>query len=163
MRGIDLAFGYRRRQRRGVLTAGSTTVLFGLLLVLIGCGQPETARQVPATSTLSGVLMSVQMITAKVGWAISWDVAGNGAYRILKTVDGGHEWQTLLQCETEVLRFLAQGHANRQISHTLHNNAQTVKTHVSHILAKLGCRAASRTLYAIRIDLDSPDASETAR
>jgi hypothetical protein len=38
------------------------------------------------------------MITANIGWAVSWDLAGNGVFDILKTDTGGHYWQTVLLC-----------------------------------------------------------------
>jgi PAS domain S-box-containing protein len=50
--------------------------------------------------------------------------------------------------EVEVLRFLAQGQTNRQISRQLVVSPATVKVHVEHILAKLG--ASDRTQAAVR-------------
>jgi len=62
--------------------------------------------------------------------------------------------EPLTERETEVLRLLAQGQSNKEISRTLNITEQTVKTHVSHILDKLS--VVSRTqaaLYAIRVGL----------
>ena len=39
--------------------------------------------------------------------------------------------------EIEVLRFIAEGNANKEIAHRLGIAEETVKTHVTHILAKL--------------------------
>jgi PAS domain S-box-containing protein len=50
--------------------------------------------------------------------------------------------------EVEVLRFLAQGQTNRQISRQLVVSPATVKVHVEHILAKL--RVSDRTQAAVR-------------
>jgi DNA-binding NarL/FixJ family response regulator/signal transduction histidine kinase len=50
--------------------------------------------------------------------------------------------------ELQVLRLLAQGQTNRQISARLVVSAATVKVHVEHILAKLG--ASDRTQAAVR-------------
>jgi two-component system, NarL family, response regulator LiaR len=50
--------------------------------------------------------------------------------------------------ETDVLRLLAQGRANKEIAHTLTIGEKTVKTHVSNILAKLGVE--SRTQAALQ-------------
>lgn len=50
--------------------------------------------------------------------------------------------------EVEVLRFLAQGQTNRQISQQLVVSPATVKVHVEHILAKLG--VSDRTQAAVR-------------
>lgn len=64
---------------------------------------------------------------------------------------------SLTERETEVLRLLAQGQSNRQISQTLSITEKTTKTHVSNILGKLGVRSRTQaTLYAIRVGLVSP-------
>lgn len=66
--------------------------------------------------------------------------------------------EPLTERETEVLRLLAQGQSNKEISRTLNITEQTVKTHVSHILDKLS--VVSRTqaaLYAIRVGLVPAD------
>jgi NarL family two-component system response regulator LiaR len=60
----------------------------------------------------------------------------------------------LTERETEVLRLLAQGQSNKEISQTLNIGEQTVKTHVSHILEKLGVPSRTQAaLYAVRIGL----------
>jgi DNA-binding NarL/FixJ family response regulator len=72
--------------------------------------------------------------------------------REVRTPEKTHE--LLTERETEVLRFLALGKSNKEITQALNIGEQTVKSHVSHILDKLG--VASRTqaaLYAIRIGL----------
>jgi len=64
----------------------------------------------------------------------------------------------LTEREMEVLRLLAQGKSNKEISQALFIAEATTKTHVSHILAKLG--VASRALaavHAIREGLGSSD------
>jgi DNA-binding NarL/FixJ family response regulator len=45
--------------------------------------------------------------------------------------------EALTPRETEVLRLMALGHANRDIATSLCVGEETVKTHVSHVLAKL--------------------------
>jgi len=42
--------------------------------------------------------------------------------------------------EREILQMLADGHSNREVSEALVVSVETVKTHVSRILAKLGVR-----------------------
>jgi two-component system, NarL family, response regulator LiaR len=62
--------------------------------------------------------------------------------------------EPLTERETEVLRLLARGQSNKEISQTLNIAEQTVKTHVSHILEKLGVPSRTQAaLYAIRIGL----------
>ncbi|HLV97480.1 MAG TPA: response regulator transcription factor, partial [Ktedonobacterales bacterium] len=85
------------------------------------------------------------------------------AARLMQVVQAPEAPEALTERETEVLKLLAQGYSNKQIARTLHNTEQTVKTHVSHILAKLGVQSRTQaTLYAIRVGLVSPDASESA-
>jgi DNA-binding NarL/FixJ family response regulator len=64
--------------------------------------------------------------------------------------------EPLTERETEVLRLLAQGKSNKEIARVLHITEQTVKTHVSHILDKLGVPSRTQAaLYAIRAGLVS--------
>jgi len=73
----------------------------------------------------------------------------------VRTPDQNHPKFT--ERELDVLRLLAEGKSNKEIAQSLNIGEQTVKTHVSHILNKLG--VPSRTLaalYAIRIGLAPP-------
>ena len=66
--------------------------------------------------------------------------------------------EVLTEREMEVLLALAQGSSNQEIARALHIAEQTVKTHVSHILAKLGVPSRTQAaLYAIRMGLVSAD------
>jgi DNA-binding NarL/FixJ family response regulator len=47
---------------------------------------------------------------------------------------------TLTTLEIEVLRLVASGHANKEISARLSINEETTKTHIKNILAKLGAK-----------------------
>jgi NarL family two-component system response regulator LiaR len=59
--------------------------------------------------------------------------------------------------ELDVLHLLAQGQSNKEISHTLHLVEETVKSHVHHILAKLGAQSRTQAvLAAIRLGIVSP-------
>ena len=49
--------------------------------------------------------------------------------------------------ETEILRFIADGHANTEIADTLHLGLGTVKGHIRDILEKLS--ASDRTQAAV--------------
>jgi two-component system, NarL family, response regulator LiaR len=65
--------------------------------------------------------------------------------------------ESLTERETDVLRLLAQGKSNKEISRTLNIAEQTVKTHVSHILGKLGLPSRTQAaLYAMRTGLVPP-------
>jgi DNA-binding NarL/FixJ family response regulator len=76
------------------------------------------------------------------------------AARLLREVPAPDSPEHLTDRETDVLRLLAQGLANKEIAAELIIGEKTVKTHVSNILGKLG--VVSRTqaaLYATRIGL----------
>jgi DNA-binding NarL/FixJ family response regulator len=64
----------------------------------------------------------------------------------------------LTERETDVLRLLAQGRANKEIALDLGIGEKTVKTHVSNILAKLELQSRTQAaLYAARIGLVETD------
>ena len=78
------------------------------------------------------------------------------AERLMREVRAPENPETLTERETEVLRLLAQGLANKEIARTLNIGEKTVKTHVSNILAKLGVPSRTQAaLYAARIGLVS--------
>lgn len=80
------------------------------------------------------------------------------AERLMREIRAPESPEKLTERETEVLRMLAQGRANKEIAYALNIGETTVKTHVSNILMKL--EVPSRTqaaLYAVRIGLVSMD------
>jgi DNA-binding NarL/FixJ family response regulator len=81
------------------------------------------------------------------------------AARLLREVRTPDRSASLLtERETDVLRLLARGMSNQEIARTLIIGEQTVKSHVSHILAKLGVPSRTQAaLYAIRVGLVSAD------
>ncbi len=85
------------------------------------------------------------------------------AARLMQSVRAPESPEALTERETEVLRRLAQGHSNKQIARSLNNTEQTIKSHVSRILSKLGVQSRTQaTLYAIRVGLVSPGSAEKA-
>ena len=75
--------------------------------------------------------------------------------REVRTPDTGRE--PLTERETDVLKLLAQGMSNKEISQALNISEQTVKTHVSHVLDKLGVPSRTQAaLYAIQTGLVLP-------
>ncbi len=64
----------------------------------------------------------------------------------------------LTEREAEVLRLLAQGQSNKEIAQTLQIVEDTVKTHVKHILSKLGVQSRTQAaLCAMRLGLVSAE------
>jgi len=80
------------------------------------------------------------------------------AARLMREVRIPQSPETLTERETDVLRLLAQGQANKEIARHLMIGEKTVKTHVSNILAKLGLPSRTQAaLYAVRVGLVSAD------
>jgi NarL family two-component system response regulator LiaR len=76
------------------------------------------------------------------------------AARLMREVTAPDHPEALSERETEVLRLLARGRANKQIAGDLSIAEKTVKTHVSSILGKLGVQSRTQAaLYAGRIGL----------
>jgi NarL family two-component system response regulator LiaR len=78
------------------------------------------------------------------------------AARLMREVNAPDSPEVLTERETEVLRLMAVGQANKEIARTLKIGEKTVKTHVSNILGKLGVQSRTQAaLYAVRIGLVS--------
>ena len=81
-------------------------------------------------------------------------LAPKAAARLMREVRAPDSPQALTERETDVLRLLADGKANKEIAAILVIGEQTVKTHVSNILAKLGVQSRTQAaLYAAQIGL----------
>jgi NarL family two-component system response regulator LiaR len=66
--------------------------------------------------------------------------------------------EPLTEREREVLRLLAQGYSNKDIGRDLQIAEDTVKTHIKHILAKLGVQSRTQAvLGAMRLGLVSSE------
>jgi NarL family two-component system response regulator LiaR len=77
---------------------------------------------------------------------------------LMREVQTSDSPKTLTEREADVLRMLAQGHSNKDIARHLHVVEDTVKSHVRHILSKLGLQSRTQAaLYAIRQGLVLPD------
>jgi len=81
-------------------------------------------------------------------------LAPEAAARLVREVRAPDNPESLTGRETEVLRALATGLTNREIGRALNIGERTVKTHVSHLLSKLGLQSRTQAaLYAVRIGL----------
>jgi DNA-binding NarL/FixJ family response regulator len=76
------------------------------------------------------------------------------AARLMREVRAPDTPEKLSERETDVLRCLAQGKANKEIAREMGITEKTVKSHVSSVLAKLGLTSRTQAaLHAIRIGL----------
>jgi NarL family two-component system response regulator LiaR len=76
------------------------------------------------------------------------------AERLMREIRAPESPEKLTERETDVLRLLASGMANKEIAAEMHISETTVKTHVSNILMKLGVPSRTQAaLYAVRIGL----------
>jgi len=68
-------------------------------------------------------------------------------------------WESLTPTESEVVRLVAMGLTNKQVSAEILMGAETVKTHLSRVYDKLGVwsRAAISSQYAARSRVDATD------
>jgi len=82
-------------------------------------------------------------------------LAPQAAARLMHEVRAPEKsYAALTERETDVMKLLAQGKSNKEIAQALNIGEQTVKTHVSRILDKLGLSSRTQVvLYAIRIGL----------
>jgi two-component system, NarL family, response regulator LiaR len=83
-------------------------------------------------------------------------LSSGAAARLLQEVRSPEGPVKLTERETEVLRLLADGKANKEIARQLQIAEKTSKVHVSNILSKLGMQSRTQAaLYAARIGLVS--------
>jgi DNA-binding NarL/FixJ family response regulator len=86
------------------------------------------------------------------------------AARLMREMRQPESPEQLTERETDVLRLLAMGKANKEIARALTIGEQTVKTHVSNILGKLGVQSRTQAaLYAARVGLVSPQELQRER
>ena len=77
---------------------------------------------------------------------------------LMREVQVSDSPKALTEREADVLRLVAQGHSNKDIARNLHVVEDTVKSHVRHILSKLGLQSRTQAaLYAIRQGLVLPE------
>ena len=78
------------------------------------------------------------------------------ATRLLREVRAPEAPEALTGRESDILRLLAIGLANKDISRELGIGQGTVKTHVSNVLAKLGVQSRTQAaLHAVRMGIVS--------
>jgi DNA-binding NarL/FixJ family response regulator len=81
-------------------------------------------------------------------------LAPEATARLMREIGAPQDLEVLTDRETDVLKLVAQGMANKQIARELFIGEKTVKTHVSNILMKLGVNSRTQAaLHAARIGI----------
>jgi len=76
--------------------------------------------------------------------------------RLMRELHPPEQVEALTEREKDVLRLLGQGQSNKQIARALQLREETVKTHVSNVLHKLGVQSRTQAvLFAMRNGLMS--------
>lgn len=155
-------------------------VLMDLLMPIVdGIAATATIRkELPETEViaLTSVLESATVVGAVKAGAIGYLLKNTEAFELRRAIKAAAAGQVQLSAqasasllramqtpettevlterETEVLRLLVQGRSNKDIAAQLQIVEDTVKTHVRHILAKLGVQSRTQAvLHAIRLGL----------
>jgi DNA-binding NarL/FixJ family response regulator len=77
---------------------------------------------------------------------------------LLHSIRAHETHENLTDREMEVLRLLARGKSNKEIAHDLQVVEDTIKTHIRHILSKLGVQSRTQAvLTAVRLGLIALD------
>jgi NarL family two-component system response regulator LiaR len=85
-------------------------------------------------------------------------LAPEAAARLISEVRAPASPEALTERETEVLKLIARGKANKEIADELFIDETTVKSHVHSILSKLNVRSRTQAvLYAVRLGLVAPE------
>jgi NarL family two-component system response regulator LiaR len=138
----------------GVLTQMREEELPGAVLVLTSSADEDhlvraikagALSYLPKTAGVDQVIEAVR--AAARGESVLQPGATARLLRELRRPGGTDPLATLTPRETDVLRGLATGRSNREIARSLSVSEETVKSHVSSILGKLGL--ADRTQAAI--------------
>ncbi len=151
-------------------------VMDGIAAIKVIRSQYPTTEVIALTSVLEDASVSGAVRAGAIGYllkdadadelrrAIKAAAAGQvqlspkAAERLMREIRAPDSPEKLTDRETEVLRLLALGRANKQIALELGVGDTTVKTHVSNILSKLGLSSRTQAaLHAVRIGLVSQD------
>jgi NarL family two-component system response regulator LiaR len=85
-------------------------------------------------------------------------LAPEAAARLMRDVRVLENPEKLTERETEILKCVARGRANKEIARDLFVEERTVKSHVTSILRKLGVKSRTQAaLYAVRTGLITVD------
>ena len=85
------------------------------------------------------------------------ELSPEAAVRLMREVRTPEQPEALTERETDVLRLLVDGQANKEIARSLDIGEKTVKTHVSNLLAKLCVQSRTQAvLHAMKTGINPP-------
>ena len=85
-------------------------------------------------------------------------LAPEAAARLMREVRTPESPEALTERETEVLKLVAHGKANKQVARELFIDESTIKSHMHSILSKLGVKSRTQAaLHAVHVGLVSAD------
>ncbi len=94
----------------------------------------------------------------RAGAAGKVQLAPEAASSLINEVRAPASPEALTERETEVLKLIARGKANKEIAGELFIDETTVKSHVHSILSKLNVRSRTQAvLYSVRLGLVAPE------
>jgi DNA-binding NarL/FixJ family response regulator len=94
----------------------------------------------------------------RAGAAGKVQLAPEAASRLISEVRAPASPEALTERETEVLKLIARGKANKEVAGELFIDETTVKSHVHSILSKMNVRSRTQAvLYAVRVGLVAPE------
>jgi DNA-binding NarL/FixJ family response regulator len=157
MPGVDGIEATRRLPQRRVLIL-TTFGLDEYILEALRAGASGFLLKDAPTQEVVAAVRAVAAGDAVLSAAVTRQLLNQVARRLPAPVSGGpDELDQLTEREHEVLRLLANGLSNAEIASALFVSEGTVKTHVSHLLGKLGLRdRVQAVIYAYETRLITP-------
>ncbi|HEX8977574.1 MAG TPA: response regulator transcription factor [Solirubrobacteraceae bacterium] len=158
MPGMDGIEATRRLPRARVLIL-TTFGLDQYILEALRAGASGFLLKDAPTAEVVSAVRAVAAGDAVLSAAVTRQLLDQVARRLPATAvsRGGAELESLTDREREVLRMLANGLSNAEIASALVVSEATVKSHVSHLLGKLGLRdRVQAVIYAYETRLISP-------
>ena len=156
MPGIDGIEATRRLPRQRVLIL-TTFGLDQYILEALRAGASGFLLKDAPTQEVVAAVRAVAAGDAVLSAAVTRQLLDQVARRLPAAVSHRADEHELTEREHEVLRMLATGLSNSEIAAALFVSEATVKSHVSHLLGKLGLRdRVQAVIYAYETRLIAP-------
>ena len=136
------------QEAAGSVFSGTDAVISGTLARLL-----DIERQIDILGEASSLAATLRGMTIAEAIDTLRRMAAQPAPAVLKAVPppAVRAFSTLSDRELEVVRLVAEGLSNKEISGRLKLSDKTVKNHISHVLAKMNLTARTQVaVHAIR-------------